>query len=95
MTVSLPMSYIADGNAIGALAWGMTEYIGFGIVWLFISVIVFAVVYAKSDSPAIAGTVFISLVGVAAAVFPPEIQKYFLLLIGVMITVLAVKIWKG
>jgi hypothetical protein len=89
------MSYLESGNILAAYSWTMTEYIGFGILWLFFATIVFALVYAKTESYAISGVVFIAMSSLISPVLPPEIQKYFLLLIGTMIAVLVIKLYKG
>lgn len=89
------MTYIVQGDWLGAIQWGLSDYIGFGIAWLFISILVFTVVYMKTNSYGISGLVFIIFTGMVAPFLPPEVQLYFILIIVGMLASMIYKIYRG
>lgn len=90
---SLPFTLLEQGDPVGALDWVFTNYLGFGIIWMLIGIMLAAVVYGKTESGSITGIFLIAFSIPVGVAFPPEIQKYFLLLIGILIAVAAIKLW--
>lgn len=92
---SVPYTYLTDGNIGGALNWVMTDYIGYGMLWMFMGILLAALIFSKTRSFGITGIVFIFYTIAVTSVLPVEMQPYFLLMIGIMLSILGVKIWLG
>lgn len=90
-----PFALIENADYGGALLWVFTDYVGFGMIWMLLGIVIFTLVYSKTQSIGISGVVFIAYIAAIGAVLPPEIQGYFLLVIGVMLAILLIKLWLG
>lgn len=90
---TLPFSYLITGNVTSAWTWFMDSYIGFGMMWMIFGVLIAALVMAKTKSYGMTGMVMIFYSVLISAKLPPEIQKYFILIIGVMAAILGIKIF--
>ena len=92
---TVPFTLIENADYGGALLWVFSDYLGFGMIWMLLGIVIFALVYSKTKSVAISGVVFIAFIAAIGAVLPPEIQKYYLLIIGVLLFILLIKLWLG
>lgn len=91
--VSIPYSYLNNGDWGGALNWVMSDYVGYGFLWIFIGIILASLVMAKTKSYGITGIVFIVYCVAISAALPIEVGQYFLLLIGIMLSIMVIKLW--
>ena len=93
--VSVPMNYFNQGEYLQAMNWVMTDYIGFGILWMFLGIVLFAVVFSKTQSYGISGVILIVYSAIVSATLPPEIAQYFYLLIAVLGASMLAKLYFG
>lgn len=90
-----PFALIENADYGGAVLWVFTDYVGFGMIWMLLGIMIFSLVYSKTQSIGISGVVFIAFIAAIGAVLPPETQKYFSLIIGVMLAIILLKLWLG
>jgi len=96
--VSEQFNYLITGDVIGAWRWFMDDYLGYGLLWVLFGFLLFVMVYEKTKSYGIGGTVlglYLMMVSYATLAVPIEMQMYFLLLMGVMVFILLLKTIKG
>jgi len=89
------MTYLADGNITQALSWVMTDYIGFGILYMFMGLVIFAVTYTKTENYGISGIIFVVYSIIVSSTLPSEIAMYFYLIIACLLAILLAKIYFG
>lgn len=94
MAQTLPFTLLMQGDVIGALSWVFNSYIPYGLLWVFIAVLVFAISFSKSKSYGIAGIVVVSFFTMIGPFVPQELQAVLLLIIIVMGVALLIKIFK-
>lgn len=88
---TLPFTLLLQGDIPGALGALLGNYIPYGMFWLFLGGIIFALVYGKTKSYGISGIIFILYSTLVGAVIPLEMQPYLLLLIGLMLAVMLIR----
>jgi len=79
------MVYVMAGQYDQALLWIFNDYIGYGIIWMLIGLMLFSVTYQKSRSAAISGLVFAMFLSVINVLLPVEIQMYFVIFVGILL----------
>lgn len=99
---NLPFHYMVEGEFNSAITWVFTNYIMHGLLWVFIGIILFAVIQTKTKSFGISGVVLIiyfSILSIATidgqSLIMPVIQPFILLLIGILGAVMFIKIIRG
>ena len=85
------MTLLSQGDLLGALNYVYSNVIPYGFFWMLMGIVVFALTYSKTKSYSISTVIFIPFSGLTSTLIPKEIQMYFLLLIGVMLTAMFVK----
>lgn len=91
--VSVPMNYLNQGQYLQAMDWVMSDYIGFGILFMFFGVLLFVGLYMKTQSYSYSAIPFIIYMAIVSSRLPPEISKYFLLIIAVMLAIMFIQIY--
>lgn len=81
----IPMSYLNQGDVLGALRWVFNNYIGYGIIWLLIGITIYGVTYKKSKSTAVSGLIFSMFLALINSQLPIDVQAYFTLLSALML----------
>jgi len=85
--------YLSTGQFDQAILWVFNDYIGYGIIWAIIGVMIMATVYNKSKSFAITGfffAMFLSLINVF--IVAKDMQMPFLLIVGVLLFAVVYKV---
>ena len=92
MAITVPMGYIAQGDIVGALYWMFSSYLPMGILWAWLGLILFFVMYTKTESWAISGVVFMFAMSMIGFALDPSIRNWFTLLIGIAGAILFYKV---
>lgn len=92
---SMWFTYLNNGDFLGALNSVYNNYIPYGLFWIFIGILVFGVVFGKTKSYSISTVIFILYSSIAGFMIPKEVQVYFYLIIGIMLTAMFVKMIRG
>lgn len=90
--ISIPMNYFAQGDFQNAMLWVFTDYVGYGIVWAFWMITIFAVTYNKNKSAAIGGFFLAFAFAVMGGLLPVEVQPYFAVLIGLLLFMIVYRV---
>jgi membrane protease YdiL (CAAX protease family) len=88
---SLPFVLLMQGDVAGALKAFFDLYIPYGMFYIFMGALIFAVVYGKTKSYGIAGIIFILFCTLIGSAVPVEIQPFLLLLIGFILAVMLIQ----
>lgn len=85
--------YLSTGQFGQAILWVLNDYIGYGIVWAIIGIMIMGTVWNKSKSYALTGfffAMFLSLINVF--IVAKEVQLSFLLIVGVLLFIVVYKV---
>jgi len=77
--------YLTQGDFGNAILWVLNDYIGYGIIWLGLGIVIFGTLYQKSKSFAISGFGFTMFLSIVNYLLPVEVQSYFTVLIALML----------
>lgn len=89
---SLPFSYLMNGQLGQALNWAMSDYIGYGMLWIFFGMLIFGAVWVRTKSYGIAGIVFMLYTALVSVALPLEMSIYLMLIIGIMVAIMLIKL---
>lgn len=78
------MYYISQGQFVQALLWVFNNYIGYGIIWVLLGLMIMGTTYKKSKSTAISGFFFALFLGTINVFLPVEVQAWFTLIIAIL-----------
>ena len=88
---------VSNLDIVGMWKWAFKEYMPYGIFFILYGIALTSTIYGKTKSISISGFIFTFYAAavVAAGYAEKTVQPYFLLLIGIILTVLTIRvIWK-
>ncbi len=91
---SLPFTQVTDGNWVEALETVFNTVFPYGLFWIIIGLLIFAVVQTKSRSYGVSGIVMVFYFGIVSTLMPVEIQPFILLFIGILGFMLFIRAWR-
>ena len=92
---SLPVYYIETGDMLGLWGWFFNNYLPYGLMWIVVSIVIFAIGYGKNKDLAISGAIMSFFLGIIGEFIPVEARMYYYVFLAMILAVLVIRLFKS